>query len=466
MKFTSGTPRCWCVLLILLWIQHASAAHPFGTLIQDPSFVRGGGSAVTAKAVVTPIDQSANNISSSNSISETVSETQVTLPSWKADLPPSLQQKGPKTLQRILLGSVEIYLIGTAHVSLNSSADVHDLLHAVHPDAILVELCDARIPLLEKKEEMKTSEASTRLTESNATTNATTAASTVELSKPPFWERVAMMQQEQGGSRLQAMSTVLLTNVQEEYASELGVELGGEFQCAFQYWKNRTRETRRLEPSLGADPLLSLPLQRCHLILGDRPLQLTLIRAWESLWWWPKLKVLAGLLWSSWRQPSKEEIREWLEEIMQEESDVLTKSFDELKQHFPSLHQTIIAERDAWLAAKIVQSCRGLAAAYYARQRGSSVRCGNPRLVAIVGAGHVPGICRWLTNNHTNDDASQKSQSPPSPEEMLKDLVVTKKWANDPSVQNECIPMWIHEVTELQDNSDYDDARARMDHHS
>jgi len=426
MNFSSSGPqRGWRILaIILLSIQHASSSHQFGTLNRNPSFVRGG-SAATTKAVVTPIDHSANNISN-NLISETVSQTKVTPPSWKADLPPSLQKKGPKTLQRILLGPVEIYLIGTAHVSLNSSADVRDLLHSVHPDAILVELCDARIPLLEKKEERTIS-----ATGSNVTSNATTAsASVVEPSKPPFWKRVAMMQQEQGGSRLQAMSTVLLTNVQEEYANELGVELGGEFQCAFHYWKNRTRATRGLLPPLnGAESSLSLPLQqRCHLILGDRPLQLTLIRAWESLWWWPKLKVLAGLLWSSWRQPSKEEIREWLEEIMQEESDVLTKSFDELKQNFPSLHQTIIAERDAWLAAKIVQSCRGLAAAYYARQ-GGSVRRANPRLVAIVGAGHVPGICRWLTNNHhTKDAANHKSQCPPpSPEEMLKSLVETKK---------------------------------------
>jgi pheromone shutdown protein TraB len=203
------------------------------------------------------------------------------------------------------------------------------------------------------------------------------------------------------------MCTVLLTSVQEDYANDLGVELGGEFRCAHQYWLGKPN---------------------CHLILGDRPLSLTLVRAWESLSLFGRIKVMLGLLWSSFRKPDPEELREWLRSVLRDETDVLTESFLELRRHFPTLYTTIIEERDAWLAAKLVQTVRAL----QHTRRESTV-------VAIVGAGHMPGILQWLT-------------APPNastPEEILRPLTVTRKWANDEVVQKTVAPAWIHEVTEL-----------------
>jgi len=317
--------------------------------------------------------------------------TTSSLPAWKRGLPPSLQSKGNKTLQKLTLGGVEIYLLGTAHVSNDSSADVQQLLNCITPDAIFVELCEARIPLLE----------------GDATPDST---NTTDLS---FWDKLDSIQQAQGGSRLQALSTVLLTSVQEDYAKELGVELGGEFRAAYQYWQKAANPT--------------------HLILGDRPLHLTLIRAWESLWWWPKIKVMVGLLWSCVQKPKPEEIKKWLDSVLQEESDVLTESLNDLAKHFPSLHKTIISERDAWLAAKLVQSCRVLAGNHQ-----------RQTMVAIVGAGHVPGICQWLTN----------TTSSRPPEAILQELSTTRRWAKDETVQQEMIPKWVNEVTQLQDMPD------------
>jgi pheromone shutdown protein TraB len=366
--------------LIPLFLIHASAHFPLSWI----KSTRGGG--------IVPTDESV-------------------LPAWQAALPEPLRRKGPKTLRRMQLGSVEIYLLGTAHVSFNSSVDVDLLLQAVQPDAILVELCEARIPLLEGDKD------------NNKANNETQTTNTTE-TQGSFWDTLNSIHQSQGGSRLQALSTLLLTRVQEDYAKELGVELGGEFQCAYKYWKARRKLSRRRYP---------------HLILGDRPLHLTLVRSWESLGWFPKLKVVVGLVWSSIRKPNREEIQEWLASVMKEESDVLTKSFEELRQHFPSLYKTIIDERDAWLACKIVQSCRGLNS-YASAARADGGKC---TLVAIVGAGHVPGISQWLT-----------STTEKSPEEILSELVITKKWANDQVVQQEAIPMWIKEIIELQDMED------------
>ena len=110
---------------------------------------------------------------------------------------------------------------------------------------------------------------------------------------------------------------------------------------------------------------------------------------------------------------------------------MLTTSLAELRQHFPTLHTTIITERDAWLACKVVQTCRIL--------RSSQ----QPRVVvAIVGAGHVPGMVARLT---TPDPRQQTT------EEILNELCQTKRWLKDEVVQTQAIPQWVNEVSQVQD---------------
>jgi pheromone shutdown protein TraB len=372
------------------------------------------------------------------------------VPSWKQSLPERLRRKGPKTLQKICLGSTDIYLLGTAHVSNDSSTDVQTLLEHVHPDCIFVELCDARIPLL----------VGDTCSSSAASANTSATATTVDptIAKVSFWKRWQATQQAQGGdsggtrtSRWQALSTVLLSRVQEDYAKELGVELGGEFRSAHAYWLEAAASAASSTATTSQDhvPSSKTPV---HLVLGDRPLHLTIVRAWESLSFWPKVKLIMGLLWSSLRRPNPQEIRAWLESVMHEESDVLTKSFAELRHHFPTLYLTILSERDAWLAAKLVQTCRVLQLAPMAAPTDHLPY--SPRrkttIVAIVGAGHVPGICDWLTHGPTSTLGTTTSTTP---ERVLAELVTTRRWAHDDVVQHQAIPMWIHEVSALPDPS-------------
>jgi pheromone shutdown protein TraB len=343
------------------------------------------------------LEETRTNVTASASASASAS----VVPAWKRALPSPLSEKGPKTLQKFGMGQTEIYLIGTAHVSNDSSSDVQLLLESLNPDAIFVELCESRIPLLEGKEEETVATPSTEMANTTDTNIG-------------FWDRIKAMQLEQGGSKVQALSSVLLTSVQEDYASELGVELGGEFRAAYRYWRQRQESP--------------------NLILGDRPLQITLIRAWESLWWWPKIKVMAGLLWSSWQKPDKEELIKWLDSVRREESDVLTESLNELRKHFPTLHTCIIEERDAWLAAKLIQVCRALSS------RPSLPTGGKKQVVvAIVGAGHVPGMSEWLTQTNSTE----------TPEQVLSRLVTTRKFAKDAGSE-QLTASWINEVTELQ----------------
>jgi len=420
----------------------------------------------------------------SNVTTSTTAMPNPVIPAWKRALPEPLHCKGPKTLQKIRLGNansaVEIYLLGTAHVSNDSSADVRTLLEATRPDCIFVELCEARMTLLEgnneeeeeeeqqqqqQKDTLSNGDTNGDMAHSNTTNNTTTTHNHTETElqttetpkKQDFWDKLENIRQSQGGSRLQALSTLLLTSVQEDYAETLGVELGGEFRAAHLYWKRAQQESQQATAS-NANNNLPHP----SLVLGDRPLTLTLVRAWESLWWWPKTKVLAGLLWSSWRKPNTDEIRAWLQSVLAEESDVLTESLQELRQHFPTLYETIIAERDAWLAAKLVQTSRVLM-----MQQDQQQERPPKRIVAIVGAGHVPGIVQWLTNpgqqkNNNDIAATTTAAGGPSttyygssPEEILHNLTATRRWRGDSVVQQEMVPVWVHQVTQVQQNEDW-----------
>lgn len=158
------------------------------------------------------------------------------------------------------------------------------------------------------------------------------------------------------------------------------------------------------------------------MILGDRPLYLTLTRAWESLGLWGKTKLLVGLLISTFQKPNPEELREWMKKILEggddDSEDLLTQSIAELAKHFPSLEQVIIKERDAYLACKLYQTCRQLLLQAAAAAAATNNR--RPpqhfKVVAIVGAGHVDGMCTWLT----------KSPSEETPEQVLARLIQIK----------------------------------------
>jgi pheromone shutdown protein TraB len=365
-------------------------------------------------------------ISSSSSSSFPTSNQTIfsdVVPEWKRRLPYPLNNK-TRTLQRIIVPgqqqsyhhdyqttttattTVEIYLLGTAHVSIDSSRDVRLLLEAVQPDIIFLELCDQRIPMLVMDPPAPT-----------PVNNVTTSSQT---EKVGFWQR---LRRRSGKSRRQSkksiedlnddsknnnnppsrksmysMAATLLTNMQQDYAQSLGVELGGEFRVAYQYW-NRTCQTYNA----------TTEKRRIHLILGDRPLYLTLSRAWESLRFWGKTKLLVGLLLSSFQRPDPKELQEWMQSILLDDSgDLLSKSVAELAQHFPTLEEVIIRERDAYMACKLYQTCRHML------EQGKENQ--TYRIVAIVGAGHVQGICQWLT----------ESRSEESPEQILSRLVQLK----------------------------------------
>ncbi len=110
-----------------------------------------------------------------------------------------------------------------------------------------------------------------------------------------------------------------------------------------------------------------------EICLADRDITVTLSRTWRSTGFWSKLKLLFQLLLS---MGGVDEIEEADIERMKQ-TDMLESILSDLGKSHPSLRRILIDERDRYLAHKIRNA------------PGSKV-------VAIVGAGHVPGIRQYI----------------------------------------------------------------------
>jgi pheromone shutdown-related protein TraB len=111
----------------------------------------------------------------------------------------------------------------------------------------------------------------------------------------------------------------------------------------------------------------------CTLILADRDIKITLKRVWASLGLWTLLKVLYSAILSV-VQPQKITAEE-VERL--KSSDALESIMKEFTETFPEVREALISERDVYLAQKIRNA------------PGETV-------VAVMGAGHVPGIRRYI----------------------------------------------------------------------
>ncbi len=105
--------------------------------------------------------------------------------------------------------------------------------------------------------------------------------------------------------------------------------------------------------------------------LADRDIRTTLTRTWRSMGIWSKLKLIFQLLLS---MGSVGEISEEDVEKMKQQ-DMLASILDEVGESMPQIRTSLIDERDRYLAEKVRTA------------PGESI-------VAVVGAGHVPGMKR------------------------------------------------------------------------
>ena len=124
-----------------------------------------------------------------------------------------------------------------------------------------------------------------------------------------------------------------------------------------------------------------------RICLADRDITVTLSRIWRTTGFFKKIKLLFQLLLS---MGGVDDIEEKDIERMKNE-DILESLLAELETTHPSLRKILIDERDRYLAAKIRMA-------------------GGEKVVAVVGAGHVPGIRRYI---HDEIDLAPLETVPP-----------------------------------------------------
>jgi pheromone shutdown-related protein TraB len=143
------------------------------------------------------------------------------------------------------------------------------------------------------------------------------------------------------------LSNLILASFQKRIADKLDIAPGEEMIRAIQ-----------AAESTGA-----------QICLADRDIRITLSRAWRAMGFFAKIKLLSQLLLSL---GEVEEISEEDVEKLKQE-DMLETLLVEVGKEMPVLREILIDERDAYLAEKI-RTAPG------------------KKIVAVVGAGHVPGI--------------------------------------------------------------------------
>ncbi|MBA7682341.1 hypothetical protein ES703_90691 [subsurface metagenome] len=106
--------------------------------------------------------------------------------------------------------------------------------------------------------------------------------------------------------------------------------------------------------------------------LADRDIRTTLARTWRLMGLWTKIKLLAQFI------SSVGEVGDIKEEDIEKmkRKDVLETLLSEIEESFPEIRRILIDERDQYLAHKIRNAP-------------------GKKIIAVVGAGHVPGVQRY-----------------------------------------------------------------------
>jgi pheromone shutdown-related protein TraB len=226
----------------------------------------------------------------------------------------------------------EVTLIGTAHVSRESTELVGRIIEQEKPDTVCIELCESRYQSITQKKK---------------------------------WQETELIKVIREKKAYVLLSNLMLAYFQKRIGQKLGIRPGEEIIRAI-----------HAAEAVGA-----------RIWLADRDIRTTLSRTWRLMSFWRKMKVLVQLVASSgdFDSVSKEDI-----EMMKTE-DVLGMLLSEIGESFPEIRTVLIDERDQYLAHRI-RSAPG------------------KRIVAIVGAGHVPGIQRYW---RSSIDLAELARMPP-----------------------------------------------------
>ncbi len=196
--------------------------------------------------------------------------------------------------ERIQLKNMDVVMVGTAHVSKTSIEEVLSTIREEKPDAVAVELCQARYDIMKN---------------------------------PLAWQNMDIFKVIKEKKTAFLMANLVMASFQRRIGEKLGVKPGDEMRAAIE-----EAEASGME-----------------VVLVDRNVQITLARAWRGLGFWEKMKLLYGALTSIF------EVEELGEKDIErlKEKDALTSAVEEMARYAPTIKQVLIDERDAYMARKL-----------------------------------------------------------------------------------------------------------------
>jgi pheromone shutdown-related protein TraB len=199
-------------------------------------------------------------------------------------------------METVNLNGSRITLLGTAHVSRASVAEVQSQIESGAYDAVAVELCASRYRSLTQADD---------------------------------WEQMDLFRVIREGRAGMLASHLALSAYQQRLAEQLGVDPGAEMRAAIESARDR-----------------DLPLW-CI----DREVGITLKRLLWGVPWLQRFALMGGILTSflSRERVSEDEIERL------KEGDMLESTFGEFADHSPKLFEHLVGERDRYMVARLRQ---------------------------------------------------------------------------------------------------------------
>ena len=233
----------------------------------------------------------------------------------------------------------EFILVGTAHISKESVDEVKRAIQERRPDCVAVELDEQRLTAIKT---------------------------------PDSWKNLDIIQVFKKQQGFVLMANLMLSSFQKRMGRDVGVKPGEEMKAAVEQAE-----------ALGIKTAMV-----------DRPIQVTLRRAWAKNSLWGKAKLFAALLAGAF---SNEHVSaEQIESL--KNSNEMDSMMEELATELPAVKTVLIDERDQFLASGIWQSQ-------------------GDRVLAVLGAGHLPGVMRHLalldSGKETADTSAIAAVPPP-----------------------------------------------------
>lgn len=241
-----------------------------------------------------------------------------------------------------------VFLVGTSHLSLQSAADVERVITAVRPQNTVVELCKSRASVMYDVSELGGGSAN-----SNGQNNLMA-----------LGGEAGFVQALQRSLRLGGAAPLLLRAalgaVSKRAGMAAGAMPGGEFRAA-----------------RGA----ALAVQS-QLVLGDRPVEITLAMAWAAASQADRLALASflaqGLLGRTFPAITQDAI-----DRLKADDSAVRSLFVMFASKYPALADPLLHSRDAYLA--------------WSLKRSKAVN-GTRHVVGVIGRGHLRGVCYALTH--------------------------------------------------------------------